>query len=57
MMMKCLASGSDGNCYVLKDNEGKMLLIECGIPKKDILKGIGFNIADVVGAIVSHHHF
>lgn len=32
MILTCLASGSSGNCYVLKDNKGKMLLLDAGIP-------------------------
>lgn len=32
MILTCLASGSSGNCYVLKDDKGKMLLLDAGIP-------------------------
>lgn len=32
MILTCLASGSSGNCYVLKDSKGKMLLLDAGIP-------------------------
>jgi phosphoribosyl 1,2-cyclic phosphodiesterase len=30
MILTCLASGSSGNCYVLKDSKGKMLLLDAG---------------------------
>lgn len=38
MILTCLASGSSGNCYVLKDNKGKMLLLDAGIPIMKIKK-------------------
>jgi phosphoribosyl 1,2-cyclic phosphodiesterase len=31
-------------------------MIECGIPYKEILKGLGFNLSNVVGALISHSH-
>ena len=55
MNMKVLSSGSDGNCYVL-ENDGKMFLLDVGLPKIEIMKGIGFRVADVEGIFVSHVH-
>lgn len=54
--LKCLASGSSGNCYSLTDSNGKILLLDLGIPKKDIVRGINYKISDVVGCVVSHIH-
>ena len=56
MKVKCLGSGSDGNCYVLTDNNGKMLLIDVGLSIKVIKQGINFNVSDIVGAIIDHAH-
>lgn len=55
MVLKCLATGSKGNCYLLHSG-GKALIIEAGIPYKRILKGLDFNLMDVVGVVISHTH-
>ena len=56
MILTCLASGSSGNCYVLKDNKGKMLLLDAGIPIKKIKKGCGWKVSDIVGCVATHKH-
>lgn len=38
------------------DNDGKILLLDLGLARKQILRGIEFNVSDVVGAVVSHEH-
>lgn len=55
MQLKVLGSGSSGNCYLLQ-NEKETLMIEAGIKYKEILKGLDFNIKNVVGCLVSHEH-
>ena len=56
MTLKCIGSGSTGNCYLLTSNSGETLIIDCGIPIKEIKKGLDWNIRNVVGCIVSHVH-
>ena len=56
MFVRCIGTGSSGNCYALYDNEGKILLLDLGLARKEILKGIDFNVSDVIGAVVSHGH-
>lgn len=57
MFVRCIGTGSkQGNCYALYDNDGKILLLDLGLARKEILKGIDFNVSDVVGAVVSHGH-
>lgn len=56
MFVRCIGTGSSGNCYALYDNDGKILLLDLGLARKEILKGIDFNVTDVVGAVVSHGH-
>ena len=57
MFVRCIGTGSkQGNCYALYDNDGKILLLDLGLARKEILKGIDFNVTDVVGAVVSHGH-
>lgn len=56
MKLKCIATGSSGNCYTLTSDNGETLILDCGIPIKEIKKGLNWNIRSVVGCIVSHAH-
>ena len=56
MKLKCIATGSSGNCYTLTANIGETLIIDCGIPIKEIKKGLNWNIKDVVGVLCTHQH-
>lgn len=55
-MIRCVGSGSSGNSYALIDNDNKILLLDLGLPAKEIKRAIDFRISDVVGAVVTHHH-
>ncbi|EJO5346404.1 MBL fold metallo-hydrolase [Clostridium botulinum] len=54
-MIKVLATGSKGNCYIIQAGEEKLLL-ECGIDWRNILKGLNYNIKGVKGCLISHKH-
>ena len=56
MKLKCIATGSTGNCYLLTSSSGETLILDCGIPIKEIKKGLDWKIKDVVGAICTHQH-
>lgn len=56
MRLKCLGSSSAGNCYLLTSDSGETLIIDCGIPIKEIKKGLCWNIKDVVGVLCTHKH-
>lgn len=56
MIFKCLATGSKANCYVLKSDNGEMLILDAGLPINEIKKGIGFDVASLKGAVVTHSH-
>lgn len=56
MKLKCIATGSTGNCYMLTSDSGETLILDCGIPIKEIKKGLNWNVRNVVGCIVSHAH-
>lgn len=56
MTLKCINSGSSGNCYTLNSDSGETLILDCGMPIKEIKKGLNWNIRNVVGCIVSHVH-
>jgi phosphoribosyl 1,2-cyclic phosphodiesterase len=51
--IQVLASGSSGNAYVVESGRSRILL-ECGIPAKEILMRSGFKSFDAV--LVSHDH-
>lgn len=53
--LKCLSSGSKGNCYLLEAN-GEVLILDAGIPILDIERGLEWNIKKVSGAVVTHRH-
>lgn len=56
MHLKCLGSSSAGNCYLLTSDSGETLILDCGIPIKEIKKGLDWNIRNVVGCVVTHRH-
>ena len=56
MKLKCIATGSTGNCYTLTSDRGETLILDCGIPIKEIKKGLDWNIKDVVGVLCTHEH-
>lgn len=55
MKIRVLGSSSQGNCYILEGDK-ETLLLECGLPYKTILKGLNFNLNNVVGCLVTHEH-
>lgn len=55
MKLTCLGSGSAGNCFLLH-NEIECLVIEAGIPFKEVKKVLDFNISRITGVVVSHEH-
>lgn len=55
MVLKCLGSGSSGNCYLLEASDG-ILIIEAGIPFIDIKKALRFQLRGVLGCLCSHEH-
>lgn len=55
MKLKVLGSGSKGNCYVL-ESDTEALIIEAGVPFKEVKVSLGFNVRKIVGVVVSHEH-
>ena len=52
MTLKCIGSGSSGNCYLLISDNGETLILDCGLPIKEIKKGLDWNIKNVVGCVM-----
>ncbi|MUK89128.1 MBL fold metallo-hydrolase [Ornithinibacillus sp. L9] len=55
IQIKTLASGSKGNAYHIDDGHTQILL-ECGIPFKDIRKALEFNTSNLAGCLITHEH-
>lgn len=53
--LKCLGSSSRGNCYLL-ESDRECLVLEAGLPFKEVKKALGFNISKIVGLLVTHEH-
>lgn len=56
MRLKCLGSSSARNCYLLTSNSGETLILDCGIPIKEIKKGLNWNVKGIVGVLCTHKH-
>lgn len=56
MTLKTIATGSDGNSFVLTNDNGKHLMIEAGLSLPELKKGIDFDIDNWQGLIISHGH-
>ncbi|MHB1421263.1 MAG: MBL fold metallo-hydrolase [Bacillota bacterium] len=55
MEIKVLASGSKGNCYTVDDGHTK-LIMEAGIPFRELQRGVNFGLAQIAGCLCSHSH-
>lgn len=55
MNVQILASGSSGNCYKVSDGQTSLLL-ECGIPFREIQKKLNFKLYEIDGCLISHEH-
>lgn len=55
MKLRCLGSGSSGNCYLLSTGT-ETLVLDCGLPIREIKKGLEWDISKVVGVCVTHQH-
>ena len=52
MEIKVIGSNSKGNCYIINGE----LLLDAGVPIKDIKIGLDFDLSKVVGCLVTHSH-
>lgn len=50
-----IASSSAGNCYRITDGRTPILL-ECGIPYKQIQQALNFKTTEIKGCLVTHEH-
>lgn len=55
MKLKVLGSGSSGNCCIL-ESDTEALIIEAGVPFKEVKVALGFNVWKIVGVVAGHSH-
>src|SRR5690606_21236594 len=53
--IRVLASSSAGNAYLVSDGRTP-LLIECGLPFRDLRQRLGFGVTSLAGCLLSHEH-
>ena len=56
MQLHIFATGSTGNCYVLKDNAGRMLMLDCGVPMQAVYRAVDFKTTALDACLCSHVH-
>ena len=54
--IKIFGSGSSGNCLAIYDKFGKYILLDVGLPYKDILEVVNYDLTDCVSVFCSHNH-
>ncbi len=55
MKLTVLGSSSKGNCYILETPTGSLLL-DAGVPFREIRKALKFDLSSVLGCLVTHEH-
>jgi phosphoribosyl 1,2-cyclic phosphodiesterase len=55
MEITVIASGSSGNAYRISDGT-TALLLDAGIPIKEIHKALNFRVHDLAGCLITHEH-
>lgn len=57
MTLTVLGSSSAGNGYLLTtQNKSETLIIELGVPFKEVLQAVGYDLSKIAGAVVTHEH-
>ena len=55
MQIEVLGSSSLGNAYIVNDGKTSLLL-ECGLPMRDMQIKSDFRVSQVSGCLISHQH-
>lgn len=56
MRLRVVGTGSSGNTYLLTDENGKTLVLDCGVRFAWTKIALNFQIKGIVGALVTHQH-
>lgn len=49
-------TGSDGNCVIYENSNGKRLMVDSGVSVSEVNKNIGFSMSKVKNILITHHH-
>ncbi len=55
MKLRVLGSSSSGNCYLL-ENETECLVLEAGLPLKEVNIALDFQVSKIAGLLITHEH-
>jgi len=55
MKLKVIGSSSKGNSYILEADTGSLIL-DAGVPFREIQKALDFNLSSVRGCLITHEH-
>lgn len=55
MILKCIGTGSSGNCYLYGDGE-RYIVLDAGMNWKSVLKACYYTPSDIDALLVSHEH-
>lgn len=55
-LLKVFGSGSSGNCLAIYDSRGKYILVDVGLPYREILGNVGYNLNNCAFVLASHNH-
>lgn len=53
--LRIIGSSSSGNTYLLETSK-ETLILDLGCKWSEIMEGLNYKIADVVGVLVTHSH-
>ena len=56
MKFEQLYSSSTGNLYLVTANNGKRLMIECGVTWAKLQEALNYELSDIVGCLLTHEH-
>lgn len=55
MNIQVIGSGSSGNAYLIGDGRTRLLL-DCGLPMKQLQAAAGYNVTGLDGCLITHSH-
>ncbi len=55
MTLNVIGTGSNGNCYYLR-NADECLILDAGIPFKQTMRGLDYKVSDISGVLITHGH-
>lgn len=56
MNLHVISTGSKGNCYLLTDDQGRVIALDAGVRISDTLRAIDHDISNLDGVLVTHEH-